>query len=118
MVTLEERLLKKFKKYKFGEDCKVHNHTSYVPLEDHHVWPKEYHGPDVASNLIRVCSNGHGEIHYFLELLLATGKSTPIDALKVVPSEAFVRFGRRVRMKAVDGFKDIMQAQVTEEGLK
>lgn len=59
-----------------GTDCAAHRHDSLVPLENHHIWPLGYHGPDVKSNIIRVCANAHGDAHYLLEDLL---KGRPVD---------------------------------------
>lgn len=116
-LSPEEKLRKKFHGYKFGQDCVAHTHNSFVPLEDHHVHPKEYHGPDIKKNLVRVCSNGHGEIHYYLELLLATGKTRIVDAIDAVPIDVRRRFGVKVQHFASAGFIGIMKSEVTESGL-
>lgn len=55
---------------KRGLECAAHVHSNKVPQEDHHVWPLGYHGPDVASNKVRICCNAHSDAHYILELLL------------------------------------------------
>lgn len=115
--ALQARLNKKFLGFKFGLACRVHVHRDFVPAEDHHVWPKEWHGPDTKANLIRICSNGHGEIHYYLNLLLTTGETTPGKAVNAIPYQIRNRFGSKVRAYALKGFMDIMSANVTEEGL-
>lgn len=117
ILTLEEKLQKKFKGYKFGVACAVHDHNSFVPLEDHHIHPKEYHGPDTKLNLVRICSNGHGETHYLLELLLATGRTEVTESLLAIPVVIRRRFGIRVRSLACRGFAGIMHSEVTPEGL-
>lgn len=89
---------------KRGRVCAVHVHYSKVPQEDHHVWPLGYHGPDIATNKARVCANGHGDIHYYLELLLKTGLSDPIDANNKIPSDVRREFGERTKEVAMLGF--------------
>jgi hypothetical protein len=51
-------------------ECAVHKHRSWVPIERHHVWPRGLGGPDVESNKISVCANGHYEIHAYLDHLI------------------------------------------------
>jgi hypothetical protein len=116
-VGLQARLEKKFKGFKYGLACSVHKHRDFVPAEDHHIWPKEWHGPDTKENLTRVCSNGHGEIHYYLNLLLATGHSDPVVAVNSIPHHIRARFGPRVKAFGLKGFMGIMSAEVTNEGL-
>jgi hypothetical protein len=116
-VVRQARLEKKFDGFKFGLACRVHTHRDFVPAEDHHVWPKEWHGPNTKENLIRVCSNGHGEIHYYLSLLLASGETDPDKAVNAIPYHIRNRFGSKVRGYALKGFMSIMSANVTEEGL-
>lgn len=118
VVTLQEKLQKKFDGFKFNEDdCKVHDHNSYVPLEDHHIHPQGWHGPDSEENLIRLCSNGHGEVHYYLALLLATGKARIADATLSIPLNIRTHFGYKVKNYASAGFISIMSSTVTPEGL-
>lgn len=62
---------------KRGVTCAVHVHDSPVPLEDHHIHPLGYHGPDTAANKARVCSNAHGDTHYYLEYLLKHNGQRP-----------------------------------------
>lgn len=48
-----------------------HNHKHLVSYEMHHVWPKEYHGPNVKSNLVKICPNAHSDIHFLMDKMLA-----------------------------------------------
>jgi hypothetical protein len=50
-----------------------HAHTSLVSYEIHHIWPQEYHGPNVKANLVKICPNAHSDIHHLLHLML-TGR--------------------------------------------
>lgn len=60
-----------------GKLCLVHKHEHWVPIEEHHVWPKGMGGPDAASNKISVCCNGHYEIHEFIRQLILHAGSVP-----------------------------------------
>jgi hypothetical protein len=47
-------------------DCVLHkDHGSARPVRGavHHVWPAGAGGPDVASNRVTICSNGHDAVH-------------------------------------------------------
>jgi hypothetical protein len=72
-VVRQARLEKKFDGFKFGLACRVHTHRDFVPAEDHHVWPKEWHGPNTKENLIRVCSNGLIQIRPLTLFLITYG---------------------------------------------
>jgi hypothetical protein len=46
--------------------CALHkNHGTARPIRGavHHVWPRGAGGPDVASNKVTICSNGHDAVH-------------------------------------------------------
>lgn len=55
-----------------GNQCTVHRYHWPKPLRTvrHHVWPKEFGGPDSASNLVNVCDTGHYNIHAILTAYL------------------------------------------------
>lgn len=72
-----------------GYTCAVHKHDSWVPIEKHHVWPLGMGGPDVDSNKIEVCCNGHYEIHEFMRQL--------IKSAGIVPWTIAQHFGPKVR---------------------
>jgi hypothetical protein len=80
---------------RMGTECVVHKHEEWVPLEDHHVWPKGMGGPDRPENIARVCSNGHGQIHAYLDLLIRYAGEPPWNlARRFGPSiRAFARRG-------------------------
>lgn len=56
-----------------GTACAVHQHTSFAPLEWHHIWPLGLGGADTNDNRLRVCANGHYMIHEFMRQLIITG---------------------------------------------
>ena len=55
-----------------GNQCVVHGYHYPTPLRTvvHHVWPKEYGGPDIESNKVKVCDTGHYNIHELLWQLM------------------------------------------------
>jgi hypothetical protein len=61
-----------------GLYCTVHTHENTIPQEDHHVWPKGYHGPNIQSNMIRICCNAHSDVHYYMDYRLKhNGERSP-----------------------------------------
>lgn len=78
-----------------GKTCAVHRHTSYVPLERHHVHPVGMGGPNVAANLITVCCNAHYSIHEYIRQLMLTGGQKPAN---------WRHYGRKVVAYAVQGW--------------
>ena len=73
-----------------------HNHTSMVSYEIHHVWPHGYHGPNIASNKIKICPNAHSDIHFLMELML---KGKPYNHRE---------FGPAIQRYAKSGFEQVM----------
>jgi hypothetical protein len=59
--------------------CTVHKVHVPRPLliELHHVWPLAMLGPDVDSNKVAVCVQGHFNIHTKLAELIRGGQMTP-----------------------------------------
>lgn len=80
---------------KHGE-CTVHKHREGVPIEVHHVWPKGMGGPNVPGNRVPLCSNGHGQVHEYLAVLVkGEGKAPWLVKLK---------YGYKVRRVAALGY--------------
>lgn len=75
---------------------KCHNHKHHVSYEDHHVWPKEFHGPSIPSNMIRICPNAHSDIHDLMNKML---RGKPYN---------WKEYGPNVRKYAVSGYKQVM----------
>ena len=73
-----------------------HQHTDMVSYEIHHVWPTAYHGPDIASNKVKICPNAHSDIHWLLERMLE-GKPNNLR-----------EYGPAVRALAVRGYAAVM----------
>lgn len=80
---------------KRGIECFGHVHTHPAPLEDHHVWPIEYGGPPKQA-LRRGCSNAHGDVHYYLNMLLKHNGR--------VPRPEMIQFGWKNRGVAIEGY--------------
>jgi hypothetical protein len=66
------------------------------PVEIHHVWPKGYHGPDIASNKIKICPNAHSAIHFLMELMLRGKPYNPHH------------YGATIRHYAEAGYRAVM----------
>lgn len=79
-----------------GMDCEVHTHQGRVPQERHHIIPKKYGGPDTAENLIDLCANGHGDVHYYIALLFKYQGDPPPVIRRT--------FGRKVQAVAWRGY--------------
>jgi hypothetical protein len=84
---------------KRGTDCAVHRHWDNVPLEDHHIFPKEFGGKTFEGNLIRVCANAHSDIHYYIALLVRFNGLVPWNIERT--------FGKSVRTVAQQGYNSI-----------
>jgi hypothetical protein len=81
-----------------GTTCLVHRHREWVPIEKHHVWPVGMGGPNIESNKISVCANGHYSIHEFLRQLMLHNGS--------VPEETSRHFGPKVKKYAILGWTE------------
>lgn len=75
---------------------KCHTHRSMVSFEVHHIWPREYHGPDTKENKIKICPNAHSDIHHLLNAMLA-GKPYNVKL-----------YGKNIRLYANRGYKEVM----------
>lgn len=84
-----------------GDDCALHRHREWVPLEKHHVWPLGMGGPDSTANISRICRNGHGSVHALMDWLIRTQG--------VVPWRIERRFGRKVRRMAKLGYERMLR---------
>lgn len=61
-----------------GDQCELHRYH-YPPVVEtvvHHVQPRSAGGPDVATNRVKTCDNGHRSIHAYLRAL-ARGRPLP-----------------------------------------
>lgn len=60
-----------------GDHCIVHSYHWPPILETvvHHIQPKGMGGPDTEKNKVRVCDNGHRNIHNILRRMVNVGKA-------------------------------------------
>ena len=82
---------------RMGTECAAHRHSEWVPLEDHHIWPKGMGGPDVRSNIVRLCGNAHGAVHAYIDHLIRYGDRVPYETRR--------HFGPIIRAYATDGWQ-------------
>jgi hypothetical protein len=56
-----------------GDWCLVHGDHRPRPTRTvkHHVWPQQYGGPTIDSNLVLICDTGHYNVHAALDAMLA-----------------------------------------------
>ncbi len=52
---------------RMGTTCAAHKHDSWVPLNDHHIWPLGDGGPDTKANQVTLCANAHYSVHALLD---------------------------------------------------
>lgn len=52
-----------------GVRCQVHKHEYLVPEEHHHLRPRARGGTNAADNMVWLCANAHGDVHYYLDLI-------------------------------------------------
>jgi hypothetical protein len=81
-----------------GRGCAVHLHLSAVPIEVHHIRPRARGGRDVADNRLALCANGHGDVHYLLDLVERAG------GWAAVPWPVRRTYGKLVRRVALQGW--------------
>lgn len=87
-----------------GDQCVAHLHRERVPMERHHVWPLGRGGPDTAANMVWLCANGHGSVHYLLDAELRRGEPLPWPERR--------RYGLRVRRVAEAGVLAVNERRV------
>ena len=73
-----------------------HDHKTMVSFEMHHVWPVGYHGPNIKSNLIKICPNAHSDIHFLMELMF---RGKPYN---------FREYGYSIRCYALKGYQQVI----------
>lgn len=52
-----------------GTQCVCHRHEYVTSEENHHMQPQSRGGRTRADNMVYLCSNAHGDVHYFLDLI-------------------------------------------------
>jgi len=99
-----------------GTECAAHKHRSPVPLERHHIQPQSRDGKTVLSNLVTICGNTHGNVHYLLDRiedeamsLMSQGRRTfpPYDAYLAIPKDirnSYSLVERRIALRGWGGY--------------
>lgn len=87
-----------------NEGFVCHKHENRVSYEIHHVWPTQYHGPDIPTNRVKICPNAHSDIHYLLERML---RGKPYDLSE---------YGPAIRGLALSGYHQVMAYAETVKG--
>lgn len=81
-----------------GTDCKAHRHDAPTAQERHHIQPLSRGGGNEPANLVILCANAHGDVHYFLDLVEKHG------APERVPWSLAKHYGPAIRAYAVHGW--------------
>jgi len=75
----------------------------------HHVWPLGYHGPNVKSNLVKICPNAHSDIHFLMELML---RGKPYNLSEYGPNvRALAKRGYDAVVAYGEGLAEMIEAQ-------
>lgn len=86
-----------------GVSCVAHRHNSMVPIERHHVWPLGDGGSNTKENIVPLCANAHGSVHYLIDLCRKHGSYTAI------PWTIRRQYGFAVRQLALLGWNRIQR---------
>jgi hypothetical protein len=94
-----------------GRDCIVHSgldrHDEKVPIEQHFVRPRPRGGGD--SQVIDLCANAHGRVHYLLDGIEAYAAAcpyaTPGEVVNQLPPHVWTGFTDTERMIAYRGWE-------------
>lgn len=89
--------------------CVTEHRPPVLEYEVHHVWPKEYGGPDREENRVWICPTTHANTHELLRLMMKAGREltdTELIAIEDRPVSRYAaglaRLGwRRITAQAV-----------------
>lgn len=87
-----------------GTRCTVHHHDAPTAEERHHLQPQSRGGSNAADNMRWLCANGHGDVHYFLDLIEKYRDPA------AVPWSLAKHYGPAVRATAVEGWSRYAEA--------
>lgn len=83
-----------------GRRCEAHAHEYLVPEEYHHLQPQSRGGPSVPDNMVWLCANAHGDVHFYLSQVEKYAKAGPGP----VPWSIAQHYGPAVRALAMAGW--------------
>jgi hypothetical protein len=97
-----------------GKRCIVHVHEYVTSEEHHHLQPQSRGGKTKADNMVWLCANAHGDVHFFLDLIedaatrlmvqFRSRTRDPEAAVKAVPGSIAKHYSPAVRRTAVRGW--------------
>ncbi len=91
---------------RMGLVCAAHKHDTWVPMNDHHIWPLGDGGPDVAANKVTLCANAHYSVHAVLDHIEKRAKAD------LLPEWDFMRrFSPVIRELAWRGWWQIRESK-------
>src|SRR3954471_16038337 len=90
------------KRRKHAGKCALHryHYPRIYATEIHHIWPLEFGGPGIDSNIIELGPTEHDNIHLYIRNALARKDVPPLS-----------RAEKRI---ALDGITQILKAQATD----
>lgn len=91
-----------------GRECLIHaEHDDPVPIVGHHVRPRARGGGD--SQVIPMCANAHGRVHYLLDRIEAYAEACPYatwaEVLTNLPRHVWLPFDLAERAWAFRGWE-------------
>lgn len=95
-------------------NCIVHTHDYVTAHEYHHLRPVSRGGWTASSNMVWLCANGHGDVHFFLDAiedaadrLRKSGTAAIADTAPVgaVPWDFAKHFSPAIRETAARGWR-------------
>lgn len=97
--------------------CASRHSPEPVVLENHHIWPQEFHGPTVPLNRVWICATTHNTVHAYLRMFLAADEVLNRAALRVALEDKGypVVINRYAFELARMGFMRIKAGQITPE---
>lgn len=81
-----------------GKRCIAHRHEYVTSEEHHHLQPQSRGGLTRADNMVWLCSNAHGDVHYFLDLIEKCRNPG------LIPGSIAKHFGPAIRQTAIRGW--------------
>jgi len=84
--------------------CIVHRHEYVTAHEYHHLRPQSRGGTSRAENMVWLCANAHGDVHFFLDLI------EKHRGPEHVPFEQAKHYGPAVRQVARNGWQEYAEA--------
>ena len=89
--------------------CVAEHRPAVLEHEHHHIWPREYGGPNIPANLVWICPTTHTNTHEILrELIRRNGALTWAEALTLWE----VPLSRYAYALAVEGYRRLTTKEI------